>query len=946
MKKRLLSILLAALLALPTAFAAEGDTPGTTQTAGDSTLVFTATLPDSYNVDFMGSGVAEQVASILNQRLELLGYTGASVKVDENNAVSITLPEGADLETASVFLSEPGKLSCIGPDGATVFTGDDVAKAEAVPGTAETYTILLTLTADGQGKFSKAVESAAEGSSFTFLLDSDKLCGPLIPEKPVKTQLTLSSPDFTEDFATAAAEIINIGPLPVSLTPASVSPTADTDPAPAPAATDAGTPPSTSANTTETAPETLPVPPETPPTTPEPDTETNNDAFPDISGHWAEQSLKKAVELGLLNGANDGTLKPNATIRLSEALVMLNRALGATKSDPISGMNVPANAWYAGDIGKALHLGLIPPSDTRDFNKAATRAEAFVFLARAFSYDGVANLSILNQFTDTANMTNEQKNAAAALVSAGIVNGVSATALSPNGQITRAQFVTTVLRAAPNIVSDEETLDSIGSSALVNVPSVNMMGSTFSGSQVFACATNSVSLSGAGGTSRIVLKGSDNVTFYANTGSTLGVLTLDPSGTANANLDQSSSVRTLVIPGRGGSVAFSGKVDAIQITSTGRKIDLSGINARAVTVTGSGNTVTLNGNVTTMYIMEGADNNVFNINGSAQSINVSSRGVTLNGSGKAGTITNRYPCNITLASNSRVDNSDTGLKDVKVVPGVPPKVTPGSSLLTQFKFTNVKGTKMVSYQWYQDGKPIVGTYNPSFAMSEGSYIRYTSTFNFHKGMQTSVTMGLLLAYTNPDTGKYEEVFNDVTVPIENYSDDWYNQHDANRVLNLVSSTYRGNYTTAYAVNNDYSSTEKEVWVNAKGYSSNTQYLCWINRAYQHVNVFTGSKGKWKLVKSFVVGTGASGTPTPTGLTYVTYKSKTGWTNGNYTVRPVLGFYPDTGYAFHSRLCYPGTMREYDFSSGYPVSHGCVRMLRNDIDWMYVNIPVGTTVVIF
>ena len=100
-------------------------------------------------------------------------------------------------------------------------------------------------------------------------------------------------------------------------------------------------------------------------------------------------------------------------------------------------------------------------------------------------------------------------------------------------------------------------------------------------------------------------------------------------------------------------------------------------------------------------------------------------------------------------------------------------------------------------------------------------------------MDTSVTMGFKLTYENPSTGEIEEKYVEKTVPIENYSDEWYYQRDVNRILNLVSSTYRGNYTTSYAINNDYQTYEKEVWVNAKGYSSKTQYLVWINRAYQH-----------------------------------------------------------------------------------------------------------------
>src|SRR5699024_12515792 len=62
----------------------------------------------------------------------------------------------------------------------------------------------------------------------------------------------------------------------------------------------------------------------------------------------------------------------------------------------------------------------------------------------------------------------------------------------------------------------------------------------------------------------------------------------------------------------------------------------------------------------------------------------------------------------------------------------------------------------------------------------------------------------------PYTTLFRSVYAEKTVPIENYSDEWYYERDVNRVLNLVSSVYAGNYTTAYAVNGDYSQTEKEI----------------------------------------------------------------------------------------------------------------------------------------
>ena len=37
--------------------------------------------------------------------------------------------------------------------------------------------------------------------------------------------------------------------------------------------------------------------------------------------------------------------------------------------------------------------------------------------------------------------------------------------------------------------------------------------------------------------------------------------------------------------------------------------------------------------------------------------------------------------------------------------------------------------------------------------------------------------------------------------------------------------------------------DKNIFVNAKGYRSDSEYLVWVNLAYQRVNVFKGSRGK-------------------------------------------------------------------------------------------------------
>lgn len=166
-----------------------------------------------------------------------------------------------------------------------------------------------------------------------------------------------------------------------------------------------------------------------------------------------------------------------------------------------------------------------------------------------------------------------------------------------------------------------------------------------------------------------------------------------------------------------------------------------------------------------------------------------------------------------------------------------------------------------------------------------------------------------------------------------------------RVLKLVTSEYAGDYTTKWAEEHDYTAEEKEFWINVKDYSSSGKYLIWVNITNQRCNIFEGSRGQWKLIRTCIVGTGANGTSTPRGTWKVTYHDSDGWTTDTYTVKPVVGF-KGGGYAFHSRLYYPRTETLKDTSIGFPVSHGCVRMLDEDIKWIYDNIPDGTTVVVY
>lgn len=175
----------------------------------------------------------------------------------------------------------------------------------------------------------------------------------------------------------------------------------------------------------------------------------------------------------------------------------------------------------------------------------------------------------------------------------------------------------------------------------------------------------------------------------------------------------------------------------------------------------------------------------------------------------------------------------------------------------------------------------------------------------------------------------------ITVTPRQYRDKNYNKLLANQVRSIG---YVGNkciYTTK-----KYSTEVKTAFVNYKGYSSKTKYLIWISHYTQQVSIFEGSKGKWKMIRTFICATGTAKNHSPRGVFKITYKEK-GWF---YTSTKELYVTHYKGRnSFHTRpLWNNGSVQNPTI--GKPASHGCVRCYNQDAKYIYDKMPIGTTVV--
>jgi len=287
---------------------------------------------------------------------------------------------------------------------------------------------------------------------------------------------------------------------------------------------------------------------------------------------------------------------------------------------------------------------------------------------------------------------------------------------------------------------------------------------------------------------------------------------------------------------------------------------------------------------------------------------------------------------------------DFGLEDARIELIMPDILPPESTLAGKIVVTGAKPGLEYLLTWYIDDEIKLEervTIGESISILEHN-------FENSRTMAEAATVRATLEYTTRH-GENQEKTVENTVVLQNHCITHWIGLEAERVLETVSSTYAGDRTLEWALENDYDDFDKVVYVNAMGYESETDYLLWVNRSHQRVNVFKKchETGTWELIETFIIATGGWNSMTRRGVTTIPSRTAQGWHFGHFMVRPVVRFFPGTGYAFHSRPMHPTRPGVYtDERIGFPVSAGCIRMYCDDVWYIYNNIPDGTTVVVF
>ena len=652
--------------------------------------------------------------------------------------------------------------------------------------------------------------------------------------------------------------------------------------------------------------------------------------FTDVGTHWAKDALNKAYNDGIIKGFEDNTMRPNDKITGAQMVTIITRIMNTKQQSDISSAGLSATCWYKEAAAEAVSLGIIDSSEITGLNNKMVRREACAMLSDAFQLaNGNPDMTKANTYTDFKLLSLNDKVIFASLVNNGYLQGYNSSLMLEN-DITRAEFITVLYRVTGQYIKSDETDNyaKLTTSAVVSGENVKIKDQSLIQSIWLDAGIKNVELEDISAKNIVVR--SDSLANLSVKASKINKLVIAArSGDVNLKCE---GISTTVVGDGSGAINLSPNGNAVEITGSKRNVTLDQ-NVSTLSVSGSNNTITVDSSADIGELVILGSNNNIKIDSVVRNLVIKGKNNTLTGNGRAeAAVLYTSTSNIQIQKTNVTNRVDNGITGMTAAITAPEKVATGNNLQASVAFANAPVGKTVKVIWYKDGAE---AYSEIVTLADGVkptltyYIEYTST------TKDSCSISCKVEY-NTEDGTYQSVTAPaVTVAIQKPS-----------ISERVQTYYKGNYTTQWAIDNDLSNYEKESFVNAKGYSSSSQYLIWVNIGTQHTSVFQGSQGNWKLIRSGLVSTGASD-GTPRGVFKTTYK-QTNWTTSSYTVKPVVRFYGG-GYAFHSRLYKPGTTTLKAGNSngvGYPLSHGCVRMQADDIQWLYDNVPNGTTVVVY
>ena len=166
--------------------------------------------------------------------------------------------------------------------------------------------------------------------------------------------------------------------------------------------------------------------------------------FTDVNeGDWFYDVVLYAYDNGLMTGTSADTFAPNTATTRGMIVSMLARLEGVTSAEDAGFADVAANDWYATAVNWAASVGVVNGYEDNTFrpNAPITREQMAAILYNYADYKGydVSARADLSDYADAASISSWAEDVLAWANAEGLINGMTATTIDPQGATTRAQ---------------------------------------------------------------------------------------------------------------------------------------------------------------------------------------------------------------------------------------------------------------------------------------------------------------------------------------------------------------------------------------------------------------------------------------------------------------------------------------------------------------------------
>ncbi len=189
--------------------------------------------------------------------------------------------------------------------------------------------------------------------------------------------------------------------------------------------------------------------------------EFSNKKFQDVpESAWYYENVKKAYQLGLMDGMSTGQFGPGGDLTVAQAIALAARlhSIYNTGTENFT----QSGTWYQVYVDYCLENGIISASQFDDYKRLATRAEFARLLAAAFPDEALTEINtVLNHsIPDISELSWQESSAVYKLYRAGILTGKDAQgSFYPTTNITRAETAVLVTRMADPSLRKSITLN-------------------------------------------------------------------------------------------------------------------------------------------------------------------------------------------------------------------------------------------------------------------------------------------------------------------------------------------------------------------------------------------------------------------------------------------------------------------------------------------------------